>query len=74
MALQRISDTSVTSHINTYKIMDTYGPTIMTVAASFSQNNPSTMLRDHRLQLEYLQPRNLIYTVVVVATSVYVKE
>jgi hypothetical protein len=41
--------------------MDTRGPASMTVAASFSHNIPSTLLQDHQLRLEYLQPKEHLY-------------
>jgi len=37
--------------------VDTRGPTIMIVAASFNHNIPSTLLQNHQLRLEYLQPK-----------------
>jgi hypothetical protein len=44
-------------HTKPLRQWTTRGPPIMTIAASFSHNIPSTLLQDHQLWLEYLQPK-----------------
>jgi hypothetical protein len=58
MAYTITSDTSASQAINkTYKTVDTRGPAITTVTASFDHNIPSAYLQHHQLRPEYLQPK-----------------